>query len=443
MVATLTTAGVGMIYWAFAAKAYSTQTVGSALAEVSTITLVSALCQLNLTNVFARFLPQAGAQTRKFVLGGYALTLSLSALAATGFAATPYSRKYLVDSPMARPLFVVCVVLFTVFTLQDSVMTGLRHTQWVPLENAGAAVARVALLFGLAGLAPGQGLILAWMIPVAAAVVAINGFLFREAIPAVQHNRLDAAGLPSRKQFLSHAAGEYAVGLVANIVPLVLPLIVVAKIGQSANALFYLPWLMNSALNLLISNITTSLVVEASTYLSRAQMLLRRAAKMAFIVAVTGSIGEFVFAPFLLGFLGKSYGAAGSSVSHVLALAVPLNVINVLFAGICRIDRKIYYLVVSQSVTGLGMVGGAWFLAKPMGVHGVALGYFFAQVVPAVILIPWVGTRLLSKGRHRAGARGGTIRQAVPARLEVAEQPSAVPAGRSRVYAPMRGRHST
>jgi O-antigen/teichoic acid export membrane protein len=442
MAATLVTAGVGLIYWAVAAKAYNTATVGSALSEVSTITLVSVLCQMNLTNIFPRFLPQAGAQTRKFVIGGYTVSVTLSAIAASGFAYSPYGQKFLVHTEFTRPIFVVSVVAFTVFTVQDAVMTGMRHTQWVPLENAGTAMGRVVLLFAFAGFPAGQGLVFAWLVPTVIAIVAVQWFLMGDAIPAVMHNRL-ATGLPSRREFLGHAAGEYAIGIVANIVPLVLPLIVVAKLGASANALFYLPWLMNSALNLLISNITTSLVVEASTYKSRAQVLLRRAARMAFAVAITGSIGEWLFAPFLLGFLGKSYGSTGASVSHVLALAVPINVINVLFAGICRIDHKTGYLVVSQSVTGLGMVGGAWFLAPTMGVHGVALGYFFAQVVPALVLTPYVAARLLIKGRHRAGARGGQIRPAGPVGLEMAGRPVSAPASASRVYVPMRGRHST
>jgi O-antigen/teichoic acid export membrane protein len=442
MAATLITSGVGLIYWAVAAKAYDTATVGSALSEVSTITLVSVLCQMNLTNIFPRFLPQAGSQTRKFVNGGYAISLGLSAIAAAGFAYSPYGQKFLVHTSFTRPIFVISVLTFTLFTVQDAVLTGLRHTQWVPLENAGTAVGRVVLLFGFAGFPAGQGLVFAWLVPTLLALVGVQWFLTREAIPAVMHNRL-APGLPSRREFLGHAAGEYAIGIVANIVPLVLPLIVVAKLGTAANALFYLPWLINSALNLLISNITTSLVVEASTYASRAQALLRRAARLAFAVAIVGSIGELLFAPFLLGFLGKNYGSTGASVSHVLALAVPINVINVLFAGICRIDRKIGYLVISQSATGLGMVGGAWFLAPAMGVHGVAIGYFFAQVVPALVLTPWVATRLLSKGRHRAGAGGGTIRAAGPVGLEMAGTVATASAAARRVYVPMRGRHST
>ena len=141
MAATLITSGVGLIYWTVAAKAYDPATVGSALSEVSTITLVSVLCQMNLTNIFPRFLPQAGDQTRKFVAAGYTVSVGLSAVAATVFAYSSYGQKFLVHTNFTRPIFVGSVVAFTVFTVQDAVLTGMRHTQWVPLENAGTAIA--------------------------------------------------------------------------------------------------------------------------------------------------------------------------------------------------------------------------------------------------------------------------------------------------------------
>ena len=58
--------------------------------------------------------------------------------------------------------FTLATAAMTIFTLQDSVLTGLQTARWIPLENSLYAVAKLVLLVALAALLPTAGPFVAW-----------------------------------------------------------------------------------------------------------------------------------------------------------------------------------------------------------------------------------------------------------------------------------------
>ena len=386
MLTTLITAGVGLIFWGLAAGRYDSAFVGRSSAELSAIMLLAALCQLNLSQVFPRFIPTAGARTREFVLKGYASTVSLSIVAGTVFSMTRLGDRLIIGGTPGRVLFVGTVALVTIFVLQDSVLTGLRQAKWIPLENVCAAILRVLLVIALASTALDSAIVLAWVVPMAVAAIGVNLFLFGSALPKRVKASEGRSDLPERRTFLVFAAAEYANGLVTSLIPLILPLMVVVQLGDEANAYFYVPWLINSSINVLVINIATSLIVEAAHDVSRATEYFRRAMKFSLLVAIPAATIEFIFAPQILGILGPEYVEHGVGVSRLLALYVPFNLMNILYASMCRIDRTIKRLAAIQIVTGSLLLGVSWVLMGHFGVKGPALAYLLVQGTSGLIL---------------------------------------------------------
>jgi O-antigen/teichoic acid export membrane protein len=409
MARTLLTAALGLVFWALAARWFSPHDVGRASAELSTALLLSTMCQLNFGNVFPRFVPVAGARTGAFVLRGYALTLGLSLLVGCIVVSTPYGRELLVDAPGSAAVFVLAICLLTVFTLVDAVLTGLRRTGWLLGQNAVIAVAKLVALAPLAWLAPRQGIVWAWIAPIVLAVVGVNWWLFRHAIPARQAEAVGESWLPPRRALLAFTGAEYANGLVGNLVPLVLPLMVLHELGAVTSAYFYIPWITNAALNMLVANVALSLVVESvsldpgdqrNTYL-----LFCRAVRLAAAVALLSAGAVLLFAPFVLGLVGPGYADAGVEVSRLLALAVPLNVVGVLFASLCRIDGTVGRLVVSQVGTAAAILAAAWLLVPRLGLNGVGVAYLAVQGVTALLLLaPVISRARRLRARHPAPA---------------------------------------
>ena len=79
--------------------------------------------------------------------------------------------------------FVVSTAAWSVFSLQDSALTGLRASVWIPLENAVYGVVKLGLLVVVAQTSLSDGVFTSWTLPVVALLVPVNLLLFRRLIP--------------------------------------------------------------------------------------------------------------------------------------------------------------------------------------------------------------------------------------------------------------------
>ena len=174
MVSSGGTAILGLGFWGIAARLASAKTVGRASAEIAAMVLLANLAQLSFTTIFDRFLPVTGDRTRQFVRNAYAVCMAVALAVGAIYVVAGFGSRT-VPVPFGwRALFVVAVVLWTIFIIQDSVLTGLRAAKWVPVENILFAAAKIALLPIFLHYLPRQGIFLAWVVP-AIAVTAITG----------------------------------------------------------------------------------------------------------------------------------------------------------------------------------------------------------------------------------------------------------------------------
>src|ERR1035437_4150069 len=240
------TAVFGLVFWAAAAHLAKAEDIGLASAEIVAVTLIANLSQLSYTTIFDRFLPVTGNQTRRFVTRAYTMCALVGFIVAVVYVYAGFGRRFIPSSLGWRALFVVAVVLWTIFVLQDSVLTGLRSTRWVPVENILCALAKLALLPAFLVFTARQGIFLAWTTPVFAAVGAVSWYIFRKRIPrheAVHHARGD---FPSTRELVSLGAGQYAIALVSTLQSGLVTLIVIDRLGAVAEAHYYLPALISS-----------------------------------------------------------------------------------------------------------------------------------------------------------------------------------------------------
>ena len=141
------TSVLGLLYWTLAARLYNADDVGVNAALISTMMFLSYLSQLGLAGALTRFIPTAGRTTTKLILGSYGATVLMSAAVASVFILgagiwVPEVRS-LVGTPAAAAWFLAATMAWSLFTLQDAVLTGLRRTVWVPIENTIFAATKV------------------------------------------------------------------------------------------------------------------------------------------------------------------------------------------------------------------------------------------------------------------------------------------------------------
>jgi O-antigen/teichoic acid export membrane protein len=375
---------LGVAFWALAAQEYPARVVGLNSAAISAMTLVSGACTLGLSAVLVRYLPVAGRATRTFVIRSYlitaALSLALGGAAALTSATWAPKLGFLADGGWLIG-FTLATAGTTIFTLQDSVLTGLQSAKWIPLENSLYSVAKLALLAAVVGAFPDSGPFFAWSAPLLVAIVLVNLLIFRRLVPLRR-----GTGSLNRRQLLGMARGNYAGTLFDLAATFYLPIMVANYTSAAETAYFYVPWMLSLALELLALSMMTSLTVEAAIDMPRLRQLSRRVFRQTMILVLPAAAVTAIAAPWLLLAFGGSYADEGAPLLRILAAGQVSNVLVVLGITVARIQhrgRVVVTILAAQAVLVLGLSAA---LLPELGIEAVGVAWSVTQTAVAAVL---------------------------------------------------------
>jgi O-antigen/teichoic acid export membrane protein len=396
---------LGVAFWALAARSYSAHEVGQNAAAISAMTLVSGVCSLGLSAVLVRYLPIAGTADKRLVVSSYGLTTVLSLAFGAIVAATSSVWSPTLDflqEPGWLLGFTLATAATTVFTLQDSVLTGLRAARWIPLENSLYALSKLVLLIVLAALLPSAGPFVAWNAPLLPAIVLINYLIFRRLLP-----RYRSFGELDRRKVIRMAAGNYGGNLFALVGNMYLPILVANQVSAAQAAYFFVPWMICISLQLIAINVITSLTVEAALDMSQLRQLTRRTlAHSMRLVAPLAALTALV-APLALLVFGQAYADAGSSLLRLLAIGAIPNVIVALGIGVARIEHKGQWVVAVQGTQFAIVLGLSAILLPSAGIEAVGYTWTGSQFLLAAVLLATNLRPLVLPQRWSGAARAG------------------------------------
>src|SRR6202049_1177791 len=259
---------IGVLYWVVAARYYPAAVVGRNSVALSLTLFLAGGAELNLMSTLVRFLPPSGTRSARFILIAYAASASVAALVGFGFLFLIPSVEpqlgVLRASPVIMLWFVVSVVTGAIFVLQDSALTGVRATPFVPVENATFSLLKLGLMFPLVALLPAAGIYVSWTAAIAICIIPTNAYLFFRAIP--RHVRRDAAGggPPRFKDIRSYLIPDSLAGYFLLASTYLLPTLVIDRLGPAAAGHYALAWIIGYALYSVSLNMGSSLVVETA-----------------------------------------------------------------------------------------------------------------------------------------------------------------------------------
>ena len=205
--------------------------------------------------------------TSRLIGYAYLVTLPVTVVAGIVFFAimsvtSPDSAQAAIAAmPLAAAGFIVVTAAWSIFNMQDGVLTGLRQALIVPVENSTFSVAKIVLLVGLSGLAA-YGIFLSWAIPTVIGVFLISLIVFRWLIPIHVRNSREVARPLELSRIVRFVTGDYLGALCVLAYVSLLPVIVIDRAGPEAGAYFYIVWIIYTSLNLLPLSITISHTVE-------------------------------------------------------------------------------------------------------------------------------------------------------------------------------------
>jgi O-antigen/teichoic acid export membrane protein len=382
------TAVLGFAYWVIAARLFSTIEVGLAAAGISAMTLLAGISLLNLEAVLVRFIPIAGRQTLRLVLSVMAVCTTLAVIT---------SAIFIYGLPIWEPTldflaenynwlgFIGATVAWSYFVLLDGILVGLGRAVWVPLENALFGVAKIAFLLAFVG-GP-FGIFASWSLSAALVVIPFLFLILLRFIPAHMEKSVPGGVELTRETFRTYATGDY-LGSIFELASIsLLPLIVTRHAGAEENAFFYQSWMIAFTLILVANNTSRAFTVEAARDSSHLHSYGRLVLKHTLKLLAPAVAAVIILAPWILSVFGAEYAAEGTLTLRILALAALPHTVILLGLVTARLQHHLKIVVAIQGFIAIVTLGSALILVEQMGSLGAALGWFFAQLIVALVLL--------------------------------------------------------
>ena len=229
-----------MGFWVAAARLYPTVEVGRDTVLISVMIELSTVCQLNMGNGIARFLPDLGdtahepwapctdSPGRSRSWWDSVCTRCSSPVASIGLP----GRGNDTGGGLRRDARAMGA-----FTLQDAALTATRQAPWIPVKNGLFGALKLVALPALARCrALSNGVFLAWALPMALLLIPVNLLVFRRAIPAHRPvgTRESSIARIGPRRVVRFLAQDYLASVFTQATLTVLPLLVIAILGATA-----------------------------------------------------------------------------------------------------------------------------------------------------------------------------------------------------------------
>jgi O-antigen/teichoic acid export membrane protein len=383
------TSGLGLLFWIIAARFYDSATVGVNSTVLSAMTLLGTAAQLNLGNALLRFVPVAGRHVRGLVIGCYAAAIVAATVAGAVFALgaswwAPELHAAFGGSELLA-FFTVSTPIWTMFVIQDYVLPAIKRATLVPLENLVFSVLKIVFLGGAALLGMWGGLAVSWVAATGVIVLIVTVYLVR-VLPRRSDPEPDAQPAPSAvtvRDVASFVRADYAGTVFLLAAVFGLPLVVFARLGPEAAAVYSITWQIAYALYLVVNGMGQSLVAHVAADPQRLKGACRGMIFKAMALLVPAVLVIAALAYPLLSLFGRHYADEGALLLALLALSAIPNVItwSTVWAARVRRDGRVLFALPAAITTAV--IAGSWFLMPVMGVVGTGVAWLGAQSVAA------------------------------------------------------------
>jgi O-antigen/teichoic acid export membrane protein len=404
----LAAAVTGLGFWILAARVAPPEMVAQASAATGAILAVVSLSQQSFVLTLPSLLASS-PEPRRLALQMYRYALVMTAIV---------SPLYVIFGPLLADgldflherrlaaLFIVGTVIWSIFSLQDAVLTGVRKSTYVLFENATWGTVRLVglLLLWAGGVGLGVAwLVASWILPAAALVAVVTWYLFVSDRSPLGEGR--GTQVLSRKRFLSYMGAEWLGSVLNSGVTLVTGAYVLTTLGAADAA----PLLTAASLVVVVEGALASfaqaLSVEASTSGAAEKRRSHIRLTWVFLGALSlGAVGgAYLFGEHVMALLGPHYRESGGVAMAILMLAVPFRSIQVVSNADNRIrgegGRNLTQHAVGAAVCFLLLASGLF-----TTVAGIAWALVIMRGVTSIVSVLHLRRGGLHATHHAASA---------------------------------------
>ena len=415
MASTIVTSGLGYLFWAFAAHIFNREEVGTGSAVISLCSTTALLTYLGSSALLIERLPaveQSSQWTAKLLrvcLVTAAVTAVVTTIAIPILLASAHYHLFF-RGVVPVVISIAGAAAWTLINLLGAAFIAARRAGRLLSIQSVVSVAKILFLVPLAAAGTGAlGLVGAWTASSVLGVVAGAVWLvprmglghrpgFRPRRRTMntadyrprqyRHPQHRRASAPPTGRSVRSWLGQHLTSAGGILVPLVLPLLVVARLGVTQNAYFYITEMMGAAFFMISPSVAQAVFAEGVRTRSALPGVVAKALRVIAMLLVPAMAVMIAGGKLILGLFGASYASVGYHLLILLALsAVPDAVSNVAVV-VCRVtDRLGYSTALNLSILVMTL-SGSWFLMPRMGITGVGVAWLVAQTVGAIASLP-------------------------------------------------------
>jgi O-antigen/teichoic acid export membrane protein len=393
---------------------FSVRDVGLSAIAATACSLVISITQFGTTWTLPRYLPTAKDRTALINTLLTAVVLA-TAFGAVIFLALPYAKNLWVLGGVAFDIvFVIAACLSAAEAVLSAILVSDRSSDKLLVLGLIPNVTRVAAppVFSFLG---GLGAFIARMIAALFGVIPFGILLARRG-----HRFRVSLDRGVMRDVAKFSVGMYVATLVGGLPQLVLPLIVLSRVGAQQTAFWAISISIGMLLFSLPSMITQALLPEVSLRRTERRALLARSARVSTALIVPVLLIAYFCAPIGLAVFGRAYVSGALVPLRWLIMAGFITMLNYASGAILFIARKSTMMTIVNVINAVVVLGLVAFWAT--NVADVAIAWVIGDVCNTVFfgLFAFLALRQVG-GRWEELGDGSRMEAAVTA----AQQPDA------------------
>jgi O-antigen/teichoic acid export membrane protein len=388
MTSTIAMSLFGFVFWIITTRLYSPNQIGFATALISVTILLSTFSLFGFNTGIVRYLPksekpQAIINTSIIIVSLITIVLSIGYVLGIGHIAPQFS--ILRQNPTYGIFFVVVMVMVSVNSLTDSVFIAYRASKYIFIEYVFFGIAKVALPVLLIAYGT-YGIFFSYTGSVIVALLVTFYFFFKK----FNYKAQVAVDKEVMKQIGGFSIGNYTASFIYGLPTLILPTLIVARIGASQSAYFYIASTIASLLYGIPQAMAQSLLAEGSHNENNMATLVKSASKLIGLILLVGVAAFILLGKYVLLIFGKNYAANSHELLIIMAVTSFFIAINIICNTILRVQNRVSVLVwtsVGYAAATMALI----VLLLPKGIIGMGWALFGGQIFMSIefLLLFW------------------------------------------------------
>lgn len=367
----------GFAFWIITTRLYTSSQIGFATALISVTILLSTFSLFGFNTSIIRYLPKSEKpnsiiNTSLIVVAFITIVISTIYVLGIGYIAPQFNllRKI----PLYGIFFVIIMVMVSINMLTDSIFIAYRASKYNFIEYVAFGLAKVLLPLLLIALGT-YGIFFSYTGSVLVAMIITFYYLIKKFSYRPQ--------LVIEKDVVKHiggfSLGNYAATFIYDFPALILPTLIVIRVGASQSAYFYIASAIAALLYGVPLAMSQSLLAEGAHNENEMGTFVKSASKLIGSILLFGVLAAIVLSKYVLSIFGKEYAMNSRALLIIMAITSFFVAINVICSTVLRIQNRIKALVVINTgyaiVTVLLIV---WLLQD--GIIGAGWALFWGQV---------------------------------------------------------------